>query len=87
MPYQIIRASKKDFKGVQMGKKKGYFNAGGVITTHDATLANDIKQKFGQDRTGTGDVVVAHYPDKTTGNKFQVGIQFDENGRVIRGTE
>lgn len=83
MPYQIIKSSKKDFYGVKMGKKKGVFNRGGVIKTDDAALANDIKQKFGQDRTGTGDVIVAHYPDKTTGNKFQVGIEFDENGNRL----
>ena len=83
MPYQIIKSSKKEFKGVQMGKKKGYFNQGGVIKTDDAALANDIKQKFGQDRTGTGDVIVAHYPDKTTGSRFAVGISFDENGNRI----
>ena len=66
-----------------MGKKTGVFNRGGIIKTEDATLANDIRQKFGQDRTGTGDVIVAHYPDKTTGNKFQVGIAFDGNGDRI----
>ena len=83
MPYQIIKSSKKDFKGVQMGKKKGYFNHGGIIKTDDAALANDIKQKFGQDPSGTGDVLVAHYPDKTTGNNFAVGISFNEDGNKI----
>ena len=84
MPYQIIKSSQKDFKGIQMGKKKGVFNAGGIIKTEDAALANDIRQKFGQDPTGTGDVIVAHYPDKTTGNKFMVNIKFDENGNITR---
>ena len=84
MPYQIIKSSKREgFKGVQMGKKKGFFNRGGIIKTDDATLANDIKQKFGQDPSGTGDVVVAHYPDKTTGNNFAVGISFDDDGNRV----
>lgn len=80
MPYQIIKASKKDFKGVQMGKVKGIFNRGGIIKTDDAALARDIRQKFGQDRGGTGDVLVARCPDKTTGNNFAVGISFDKKG-------
>ena len=81
MPWQIIKSSKREgFKGVQMGKKKGFFNKGGIIKTEDGTMARDISQKFGQDPTGTGDVVVAHYPDKTVGGKFAVGISFDENG-------
>ncbi len=83
MPYQIIKSSKKDFKGVQMGKKKGFFNRGGIIKTDDATLARDIRQKFGQDPQGTGDVIVARYPEKTTGNKFPVGISFDKKGNII----
>ena len=83
MPWQIIKSSKKDFNGVQMGKKKGFFNRGGIIKTDDASLANDIRQKFGQDKTGTGDVVVAHYPDKTVGGKFAVGVAFDEDGNRI----
>lgn len=66
-----------------MGKKKGLFNRGGVIKTEDAALARDIRQKFGQDRTGTGDVIVAEYPGKTTGNNFAVGISFDINGNRI----
>ncbi len=84
MPYQVIKASKKDFIGVGMGKEKNYFNRGGVFNTNDAALAKDIRQKFGQDRRGTGDVIVARFPDKTTGNKFSVGIAFDEDGNVIR---
>ena len=66
-----------------MGKKKGIFNRGGIIKTDDASLANDIKQKFGQDRTGTGDVIVAHYPDKTTGNQYAMGVTI-KDGKVIR---
>ena len=81
--YQIIKSSKENFKGIQMGKKKGLFNSGGIIKTNDATLANDIRQKFGQDRTGTGDVIVARVPNKTTGSRFAVGISFDENGNRI----
>lgn len=87
MPYQVIKSSKKDFKGVQMGKKKNYFNSGGVFNTNDASLARDIRQKFGQDKRGTGDVIVARFPDKTTGKKFSVGIAFDEDGNVIRSKE
>lgn len=65
-----------------MGKKKGWFGSTNIIKTKDASLARDIRQKFGQERTdgGEADVLVARVPDRSVGNQFTVGIQFDENG-------
>lgn len=82
MPYQIIKRTPKDFVGIQMGKKQGAFGSTNIIKTNDASLARDIRQRFGQERTdgAEADVLVARVPDKTTGNLFPVGIQFDKKG-------
>ena len=89
MPFQIIKRTDKDFAGVQMGNRKGWFGAQNVIRTEDAALANDIDHRFGNARRDgkEADVLVAEVNYRTTGNKFMVGISFDENGNVIRRQE
>ena len=78
--YEIIKRTKKKFHGIQMGNTKGKF-LNNVMRTKDPVLARDIRQRFGQDRTDAeADVLVARVPNRSTGNTFTVGIQFDENG-------
>lgn len=66
MPYEIIKRTQEDVKGIQLGKKKGLFR-NGVIRTNDASLARDINAKWGQDREDglDSDVLVAHVPDRS----------------------
>jgi len=80
--YEIIKRSQKKFEGVQMGNTKGRF-LNNIMRTKDASLARDIRQKFGQ-QGGTRDVLVARVPDGTYGNTFAMGISFDEDGNIIR---
>jgi len=79
--YEIIKRSQNKFAGVQMGKAKGLFK-NNIMRTKDASLARDIRQKFGQ-QGGTKDVLVARVPDGTYGNNYAVGIAFDEDGNRI----
>ena len=85
MAYEIINRNKdSQVMGIQVGKKKGEF-LNNIIRTEDASLARDIRQRFGQDRKdGVGaDVLVARVPDRSTGKTFSVEISFDEEGKRI----
>jgi len=74
MPYEVIkRTENPDVKGLQMGDRhKHYFKNSNVFRLPDreAAQARDIKQKFGQD--GSGDVLVAEVPGRTTGSQHYV---------------
>ncbi len=84
MAFEIIKRSQENFGGIQMGKAKGKF-LNNIIRTEDASLARDIRHRFGQDRKDgqDADVLVAEVPDRRTGNAFSIGIGFDENGNRI----
>ena len=72
--YEIIKSttSPRDLAGIKMGNTKGYFGGSNVIRTQDEALANDIKQKFGQD--GTSEVLVARAPDRSTGRTWAIDV-------------
>ena len=85
MPYEIInRGTTKKLTGIQMGNKTGKF-LNNIMRTEDAGLARAIRQKFGQDRKDgvDADVLLARVPDRTTGLKFSVGIEFDKDGNRV----
>ena len=85
MPYEIInRGTTKKLTGIQMGNKTGKF-LNNIMRTDDASLARDIRQKFGQDRKDghAADVLVARVPDRTARKIYAMGISFDENGNRI----
>ena len=80
--YEIIKRSKENFNGIQMGNKTGKFK-NNIMRTKDASLARDIRQKFGQEG-GSRDVLVARVPDGTYGNTYAMGVSFDEDGNIRR---
>ena len=82
--YEIIKRTKEDVNGIQMGSKTGKFK-NGIIRTKDRAMADDIRQAFGQNRKDgrDADVLVAEVPDRTTGNKFAVSVSFDKDGNII----
>jgi len=89
MPYEVLkRVPDKEVTGLQMDEKhKHYFREDTSFRLPDdeAAQARDIRQRFGQDRRDgeEADVLVVRIPDKTTGNMYHMGIEFDEEGNRI----
>ena len=63
--YQIIRSTtRENFEAVEVGGRRLKFGKHGAFNVADAGLAREIRQRYGQDRRGTGEVAVAEIEER-----------------------
>jgi len=62
--WEVIKASKRPFNGIAGTGRELLFGKNGGMTVSDPGLAHEINQKYGNTRTGTGEVFVIETDDR-----------------------
>jgi hypothetical protein len=70
--YEVIKATTKNMKGVNVGGRKYKFGGNGSFTLSDSGVAAEIEQEYGHHK-GNGDVVVSPINIEEHGHKYTFG--------------
>lgn len=70
--WEIVKASKRPLEGIAGSGRELRFGKQGAMTVSDPGLAHEINQKYGNTRTGTGEVFVIETDDrpKEAGHRY-----------------